>query len=464
MARVVLAASSACLVCGTACSKIAESLITPPTRDAASIVLHSIPDSLFVGDSAGASAEVVDKDGRPAWNDTVVVWASSDPVVASLDATHAPSPSPSHFSWLYGKTSGAATITAHTNKVTASKSVTVIGAADIGKDDQRFAYALADQPSVAGPYAPAAATRLNSGGGPITVTRDSSGWYNVRFAGLGRRAGQRDNVQVTAYGAPPGIHCKLLSWVTVGADMIVPVHCHDPSGAAIDARYTILLSGARAYDLTTPFAFAERLPQTQNVVLDTSATAFNSVSGHVQFGRTGVGSYNFAFLGFSEFTGPASFHTTSINQSADHCRTANYTLNGGYVAFCHQPDGTQADGRVTVMMLTRGRAGHRYAYASTVNLSAAAPTIDPALTFNSSGGAITSQRLGVGQWRVTFAGLGRPAGASDIAIASALKETDHLCSVVSWGNAGVADLTVTVQCFTPAGTPTDARFSLLVIE
>jgi len=65
---------------------------------------------------------------------------------------------------------------------------------------------------------------------------------------------------------------------------------------------------------------------------------------------------------------------------------------------------------------------------------------------------------------VTFAGLGRPSGATDIAIVSALKELDHICGLVSWANSGTNDLTITLQCSDAAGTPLDARFEVLVVE
>jgi hypothetical protein len=243
----------------------------------------------------------------------------------------------------------------------------------------------------------------------------------------------------------------------------VPVHCQ-LGVAAVDSRFTVLLSGARAFDLATPLAFATRLPTAQNLALDTSETAFNSVSGHILFGRTGVGNYNFSFPGFESFAGPATFQATAINTTADHCKVDNYAFGGGFVASCFAPDGTPSDGGVSIMEFTRGRAGHRFAYASTNNVASATPPIDATLTRNSSGGSVTSRRLAVGQWTVTFAGLGRPAGATEIVIVSALKETDHSCSLVTWGNTGTADLTVTLQCVSPSGALVDARFSVLVVE
>jgi len=463
MSRARVLGSIACIGFVAACSKLIEATGAAPNRDAVTIVLQNVPDTLFIGDSAGVYVQINDKDGRPAWNDTVAVWQSSDVSIASLDPSHPPTPTPHGFTWVYGKRSGQATISAQTKNLSASKVVTIVGPADIGAGDSRFGYALADQPALPGPYKPDAGYRFNSSSGDVTITRDSVGWYNVRFAGLARKPNQRDNAQATAFGSPPGVHCKLLRSVIDGADMIVPVHCHQ-GNAAIDSRFTVLFSGARAFDLTTPFAFALRLPTAQFLSLDTSATAFNSVSGHIGFARTGVGNYNFGFPGFETFTGPAAFLATAVNTTADHCRVENYTLGGGFVASCFAPDGTPSDGGVNIMQFTRGRVGHRYAYASTQNVTAVTPPVDPTLTRNSSGGSATSRRLGVGQWTVTFAGLGRPAGGTEIVIVSALKETDHSCSLVTWGNTGTADLTVTLQCVNPSGALVDARFSVLVVE
>jgi len=466
MSRAGLAASIACAGClAAACNKLAE--LAAPNRDAAAIVFHNLTDTLFVGDSTGAFVDVNDADGRPAKTDTTVVWRTSNPNVVSLDASHPPAPGLRGFSWVYGKSPGQSTVTAQTTKVMASKLVTVIGPGNIAENDQRSGYALADQPTAAGPYSPDPAYRFNSSGGGVTVTRDSTGWYRVRFAGLDRKPGQRDNVQVTAYGAAPGIYCKLLSWGTAGADLLVPVHCHQPGigGAAVDSRFTILVSGARAYDPSTPFAFAERLPGTQNLQQDTSATSFNSVTGRIQFGRAGVGVYNFVFDGLGGFAGPQSFQATAVGQPTIRCRISNWDFSISVLqAGCNEGDGSAAEGRVSVMWFTRGRVGHRYGFASTNNPGSVTPPIDTAFTFTSSGGPVTSRRVAAGQWTVMFAGLGRPAGATEIVVVSAFRNPDHSCSLVSWSNTGVADLTVTLQCFDATGALLDGRFSVLVIE
>jgi len=447
-----------------ACSTLADVAGGGGDRSAAAIVVYINKDSLFVGDTLAIGANVDDANGKGAkTGDTVVVWQSSNTDVITIDVSNPPLPTPSGFARLIAKGAGQSTITAHTTRISTSKVVTVVGPANIGASDNRLGYALADQSSAPGPYSPVDSNRFNSGGGAITSTRDSTGWYNVRFVGLARQLGERDNVQATAYGSPAGVFCKLLSWGNDNGDMVVPVHCHRADGTSTDSRFTVLLLGARAFDLTTPLAFAQRLPQTQNLALDTSQTAFNSVTAHINFARSGIGSYNFDFPGIIQPGLPVTFQTTAVSLLAEHCLTFNYDItNGGILATCATAAGP-ADARPSLLWFTRGRAGHRYGFASTNNISAVTPPVDPTLTFNSSGGAVTSRRLSLGQWTVTFAGLGRPGGGKETVLVSALKDFDHICTLSSWATAG-PDLTVTVQCFNPSGAPVDGRFNVLVVE
>ncbi|HET7372245.1 MAG TPA: hypothetical protein VFJ20_02640, partial [Gemmatimonadaceae bacterium] len=423
------------LVCGlglAACTKLAE-LAGAPNRNVASITI-TVPDSLFVGDTVAINAQPLSADGRPAWGDTAVTWHTTDPGVLAFAARPLPSPAPTGFAWLVGKASGHATLTAQVAQVTASKVVTVVGPADIAAGDQRFGYALADQPSSPGPYSPDPAYRLNSSGGAVTITHDTVGFYVVRFAGLARKPGQRDNAQLTAYGSPPGVHCKLGNSQNDGVDMLVPVRCFAPGadGPFTDAKFTVLFAGARAFDQASPFAFAVRLPSTTNIVLDTSETAFNSATGHVTMGGNFT-AWNFVFPGLEHPTAPVALLATGIGVGPEYCRVNNYDLTAAVLqASCAQPDGTPIAGRPSVMWFTRGRVGHRFAFVSTNNPSGVTPPNDPAFTLNSTGGAITVRRPSTGQYTATFAGLARPTGATEIVIVSAFKDFDHRCSITSW--------------------------------
>jgi hypothetical protein len=466
MPRATLVVSLAGAVSVAACSKIAELAAPPQNRNVASITVH-VPDSLFVGDTVPIFADSFDANGRTPQGDTLLTWRTSDGSVVAFNASAPPTPTPHGFSRLIGLRSGQVTVSAQVASVTASKGVTVVGPGDVAAGDQRLGYALADQPAATAPFAPDPAYRFNSSGGAVTITHDSVGIYFVRFAGLARKAGQRDNAQVTAYGAPPGVHCKMYEPRTDGADMAVPVHCHAPgaSGPFVDSKFTVLLSGARAYDPSSPFAFAERLPGTQNIVLDTSQTAFNSVTGHVIMGGGGGGTFNFLFGGLERPNAPVALLATGIGPGPERCRVTNYDLAAAVLqAGCNATDGAVVAARMSVMWFTRGRAGHRFAFVSTLNPSGATPPNDPLFTANSSGGAITVRRTATGQYTATFAGLARPAGATEIVIVSAFKDFDHACAVRSWGLSGASDLAVTFICFDAAGSPFDGRFQVLVVE
>jgi hypothetical protein len=434
----------------------------------ASIKLN-VPDSLFVGDTVPINADSFDKDGKTPTGDTLVTWRASDAGVVAFNPGVLPIPTPHGWSRIIGLRSGQTMVTAQVAQVTASKLVTVVGAGDIAQGDQRFGYALADQPAATAPYAPDPAYRFNSSGGAVMVTHDSVGIYLVRFAGLGRKPGQRDNSHVTAYGASLGTFCKLYEPRADGTDMVVPVHCHAPGadGPFVDAKFTVLFAGARAFDPSSPFAFAERLPGTQNIVLDTSQTAFNSATGHISMGGGGGGGsfWNFVFPGLEHPSAPVALLATGVGQGPEHCRVSNYDLNVAVLqAGCSGPDGAPIAARVSVMWFTRGRVGHRFAFVSAANPAGAASPNDASFTFNSTGGAIVVRRTGTGQYTATFAGLARPAGATEIVIVSAFKDFDHRCGITSWGKTGANDLAVTFTCFDATGKPFDGRSMVLVVE
>jgi hypothetical protein len=227
----------------------------------------------------------------------------------------------------------------------------------------------------------------------------------------------------------------------------------------------VLVSGARAYDPSTPFGFSERLAATQNLRQDTSVTSFNSVTGQIIFGRTALGVYNFVFPGFEKSSAPRVLLVTGVNQTPARCRVQNYDIpNSVLQASCSDQTGAAFDARVTVAWFTRGRVGHRFGFATPLNGTSASPPNDPLFTLNSTGGSVVARRLATGRYTVTFGGLARPLGGTEIVLVAGFKDFDHSCSLGSWGNTGASDLIVTLQCFDAAGTAIDGRFSVLVVE
>lgn len=84
---------------------------------------------------------------------------------------------------------------------------------------------------------------------------------------------------------------------------------------------------------------------------------------------------------------------------------------------------------------------------------------------NSSGGTVKERKTALGQYHMTFAGLGRPAGATDIVLVAALfTGSNRICDILSWGNTGASDLFVEVACYDNTAAPVDARFGVLIIQ
>lgn len=433
-----------------ACSALA------PDRSAKTVSIV-LPSTILVGDTVQARAEAKADGGKPIQGDATVTWSSSDPGAISVDATGRVTSS------MLG---AHATISAKVQEASGSLAVTV-------GDDQRLGYALADQPAAAGPYAPDPATSFNSSGGAVTVTRGSTGVYAVRFAGLGRGPGQRDNVQATGYGGAAGIFCKLGGWQSSGSDLVADVHCFTPAGAPADSRFTVLLSGARPYIPTSRLGFAlVPLFSEPAIDLDTSGTTRNNSSRTiVEVGHIGVGVYPMNFPGLGRVAGPQggpeTLQVTAVGPGPERCRIDAVDLPVfGLEVVCTSTGGVPADTRFSVLLLQRGRPGptYRFGYAYADNQTS---TVDyepnPGFWRNNSGLTILARRLATGQYRVLFPGQAKLAGATETILLTAFPD-DRICTTTSWANANVTDLAVLLSCFDPAGTPANARFNILMIQ
>jgi len=424
-----------------------------PSRDITTITVD-LPSTILVGDTVQATATAKDGSGRPV--ETAFVWRSSDPGSVSVDGRGR----------VVGSSAGIqATIFAEASGKSGS-AVVAIG------DDQRLGYAVGDQPSAPGPYLPDPNFRHSSTGASIEITRPSTGVYTVRFIGLGRQAGQRDNVQVTGLGGAAGVYCKVGGWQSNGPDLFAGARCFTADGVPADSRFTMLLSGARPYEPTSRLGFV-RVPDFAGtaISLDTSGAARNSATGAVNVGHNAVGEYSLQFPGLvrvagTRYAGPENSQVTALGTGPERCRIVGVDASMGAVAVsCTTTGGIPADSRFSFLWIQRGRAGTRFGYAWADQPSSTteyAP--DARFTRNSSGGQITAQMLTLGHYRIVFGGQARPAGGTETFLISIVGDGDKICTTDSWGNSGPTDLAVLLACFTPAGMPTVARFGILMVE
>ena len=83
-------------------------------------------------------------------------------------------------------------------------------------------------------------------------------------------------------------------------------------------------------------------------------------------------------------------------------------------------------------------------------------------SFNSSGGAISITRSGVGTYNVRFSGLGSAATGGNVLV-TAYGGVSETCKVVNWNAAG-ADFVVNVRCFSSTGASADSQYSINVVR
>jgi len=83
---------------------------------------------------------------------------------------------------------------------------------------------------------------------------------------------------------------------------------------------------------------------------------------------------------------------------------------------------------------------------------------------NPAGGPITITRPGVGVYNVRFGGLFPLANTGGGILAGNVQVTafggNNTCNVQNWVPLG-ADVQITVRCFTPAGAPVNAQYTVL---
>ena len=117
---------------------------------------------------------------------------------------------------------------------------------------------------------------------------------------------------------------------------------------------------------------------------------------------------------------------------------------------------------LAALMLPTLASAQKSGYVWADNPTSPSYTPSTAYSFNSSGGAISIARRGVGAYTVNFAGLGGNGSAGGNVLVTAYGNGSEACKVVSW-NSGGADFIANVRCFASTGTPVDTLYSINVV-
>jgi uncharacterized protein YjdB len=382
----------------------------------------------------------------------VFTWTSANVAIATVSAT----------GLVTARGVGTVTISAQAEGKSGDAVITVTASR------VAMAYAYANQSAAAAPYTPPGA---NLAGGTLQVTRTAIGAYTVVFGSLGAGAsgfGSSFTVMVDGNSSDllaslpaPTALCNL-SQINANVPLTASVNCEDPvGGTPKDARFRILVVGDNALAGTgapaqqgafsghTNTAQAAGSPYTPSPFFAwNSAGAAMSVT--FQGGGLVVHNHGFAIQNPGQGRLATGFGagTVCYPQSQDATTTTVRCLNrAGPVNSVH-----------TLMTAFRGRPAKVAGYAH----------VDPITgpwapgSFNSGGGAIGFQRVGVGRYQLTFNGT---AVSTQIGIVTSVQggaawfACNHFL-------AGSNPVIIEVACFNPAGSFADPvpAFSVFFVE
>jgi hypothetical protein len=401
----------------------------------------SIPAGLLIGDTVTAMATVRDGTGNILTGRTVT-FSTSNGAALSIDANGLARAV---------QAAGPITITATSEGRSGTASVTV-------RDDQRFAYVWAHSQAEAA-YTPTHSWVFSSSGA-VNVVRNGTGEYNVNFPGLGAQLGQRENVQVTAYGGMA--YCSTSGWQTQGSDLVVGVRCWAPSGAAVDSRYTVFVTGARALSGRTGFLLADQPTATATY---RPASAHNSSFGSTTVTRTSPGVYRADLSGINRGggAGPEMVMVTQVGSGTDRCSVSSWNFNGFLATVtCSDRLGNPVDARFSLLVLEGGRAGQRVGFAWGDNAGAPSYVPSPSYALNSAGGAVAAVRTGPGQYEIRWTNLLK--NGTETVLVSAYGTMSRWCRTGQWGNSTATEFSVWLNCFDAAGNLADSMFDVIVIQ
>ena len=422
----------------------------------ATVTIGPSDNTLRVGKSVALTATARDVNGN-----TVIgqpfTWSSSSNSLATVDNS--------------GRVDG---IAAGTPTVRAlATGTTVSGSAVVSVLPRRAGYARADQPSAAS-YTANAATSFNSGGGPITITRQGLGAYRVSFPGLQPLPGELETFMVSGYGANG--YCKIASWANgAGTDLDATVRCFAFGGALGDSPFTIALVSDDLLGNRFGFAVADD-PARQAYVPTRSYTRKAQPTDAITVRRLSVGKYAVTFAG--DAGDGEGIIVTAMGTGSQRCQPASELTGETVLVNCwtgaavnEYDDASPADSPFTIVLSDRGRgfgeqAGFAFVDDGVLIAQGGSRLLPPADASNSTTGAVRARHVDKGVFEVTFAGLagGPSAGRFGVLVSDMDEDDSDYCSVTGWTISGT-DLVVTVTCWYEGdGARDDDAFYLFVIQ
>lgn len=341
---------------------------------------------------------------------------------------------------------------------TAEASVAQAGVGAAAALSNRFAYVWADQPT-APSYTPNSNYAYNATSGSIQIVRQSVGFYQVLFNSATGWGGGTHGFAATAYGSST-LRCSLRGNAIAGTQLVVDVICQNlVSNVRADSRFTLLVVGNGSLSPRSAFAFANQ-PSAPSYTPNPLASYSTGPGSPLITHNALAGDYTVKFG-----TGTPAHSIFLVGAQAGF---RNLCKVGAWQSFsirvrCFDAAGAPHDTHYWAMQVEGGRPGRRLGFAFTHHPTLPSYTPNLRFAFNSSGGAITATRSGVGQYAIEFTGLQKLAGHTEQVQITPWGPGPSVCNVMSWGNSATG-LWVSVECRKLNGNLTDARYNVLVIE
>lgn len=312
-----------------------------------------------------------------------------------------------------------------------------------------YGFAYLDSPSqpIGSPYLPDPNHRFVSSGGPVTVTRNSTGFYTVLFAGIGKPTGV---AHVTAVGSSP-VWCQILRYGMSGSDERIDIACVQVGWAVVDSQFTVMFTSS-----TTPPAgsggYGYLLSNPIGAVLD----SYNSVGGPNSISHGPPGEYKVFLSGLGASMIAGGLQVTAVNSAAPaRCKVATWTVTPNGVSVlvrCFDAFGVLTDSgwtlsyqnqrAITAGVLPPSRFGYIY---DTLGVLPPLTNFNTALGF----GMNTAVPAGPGLRMVTFPSVGV---LQDHVQVTAVGPTGEWCGLLTlWGTFGGNAVVRDVVCFSVGG-------------
>ena len=358
--------------------------------------------------------------------------------------------------WLFGALSTTLVLGCHPDQAVEPAAIEA-DAAQIGSVtanatslSNRFAYALADNPTSAG-YAPTLSSNASGGGIRITHSGPGAG-YAVTFGGFGRAAGETETFIVTPYG-PTRAHCVAGFYTISGSSITVNVFCIDPvQGTGIDSRFTILAVGSNSLPARSGFTYANN-PFAPSYTPDPNFSYSSAGSAITIFHDSLPGNYRVNF-GTGNPAGSSYFVNSRLTPS--QCQIGAWLPATARVRCFDSFGGFAEDADYQVLQVGAGRPGQRIGYAFANRSTVASYVPNTSFSHNSSGKGIRATRSrAVGRYAVTFIGLQRPAGQTETVQVTPFASVYTNCAVLSWTSLASA-LKANVECHDITGNFRDS--------